>query len=358
MRILLVNDYPPGPTGGAEVHVGRLRDALAAVGDEVELFTAEGEHQGVGRLFDLWDPSARSRLRRRITTFEPDVIHYHNILNELSTSVLGLGPPSVLTVHDARVLGSRIGLDRTSHPLSPAPVMRSAKNALARTRLRRCIHATIAPSEDLADALTGAAFPCVHHVPNFAAPASASEPGSDVLYVGQLSEHKGPDVLLQAFESLAACHPGVRLRFVGSGPMLGALRERAETAGLSQRVVFEGRIEPAEVASRISVAAVVVVPSVGAEGHPLALIDAMASGRPVVVSDQPGLRDVVDDHVGAVVPSGDAVALASAIDALLADRAGLVRRADAARTIAERWSRDAVVPQLRAVYGTVLRDAR
>jgi glycosyltransferase involved in cell wall biosynthesis len=361
MRILLVNDHAPGPTGGAEVHVGRLRDALSADGDDVDVFAADHAHRGLGRALDLWDPTARRRLRERITAFAPDVVHYHNILNELSTSVLGLGVPSVLTVHDPRVLGIRFGLDHGRSGLRPTVALRDVKSRLARSRLRRSADSTIAPSSELADALERAGFPDVHHVPNFATPFDAGPPGTDIVFVGYLGEHKGPHLALSAFAAIADRHPTTRLRFVGEGPMRGRLLASADATGLGARVVMEGLRAPDEVAATLRSAALVTMPSLGVEGGgpTLAVIEAMCSGRPVVVSDRPGVREGVDDEVGAVVPAGDIEALASVIDRLLSDRAGLCRRGDAARDRARAmWSPEVAIPRIKAVYRGVTSGAR
>ncbi len=356
MRILLVNDHPPGPSGGAEVHVGRLQEALADAGDAVELFVAAEVHRGAARVLDLWDPVARRRLAGRVAEFRPDVIHYHNILDELSTSVLGLGVPSVVTVHDPRVLGVRFGLDHGRSGLTPRVALRDAKNRVGRHRLRRSVRATVAPSAALAAMLEGAGFPDVHHVPNFATPSASGPPGDDVVFVGLLSDHKGPSILLEAFARVAERHSTARLRFVGDGPQRAQLRSSAEALGLATRVVLDGAVPPSEVADALRSAALVVVPSLGVEGGgpTMAVIEAMCAGRAVLVSNRPGVTEGVDDSVGAIVPAGDRHALADALDHLLADRAGLQRRGELALERARsRWSAEVAVPALRAIYRTV-----
>jgi glycosyltransferase involved in cell wall biosynthesis len=360
MRILLVNDHPPGPTGGAEVHVGRLREALLGAGDEVDLFVADGEHRGLAKAFDLWDPTARRRLQDRLATFSPDVVHYHNVLNVLSTSVLGLGVPAVLTVHDPRLLGIRFGLDHGRSGLRPDVALRDAKNRLGRHRARRNVQATIAPSVELAASLADAGFPDVHHVPNFAPLLEAGPPGDDIVFVGHLMEHKGPHLALGAFVAIADRHRSSRLRFVGDGPMRQQLESSARAAGLGSRVVMEGVLAPEAVPDVLRSAALVTVPSLSVEGGgpTLAVIEAMCSGRPVVVSDRPGVREGVDDEVGSVVPADDVDALAAAIDRLLGDRDVLRRRGAAALERARTtWAPGVAVPRFHAIYRTVSHGA-
>lgn len=356
MRVLLVNDHPPGPTGGAEVHVGRLADALGAAGCRVETFFALRPHTGWRRVLDLWDPSARRAMRQVVRSFAPDVVHYHNVTNELSTSVLGTGVPAVLTVHDPRILGRRFGMDEGAPWWAPAPLLRSAKDRLARTRLRRGVDATIVPNATLADDARRAGFPGVHHVENLTPVIPSGPPGSEVLFVGGLSPHKGPQVLLDAWREVGPRCPGSVLRIVGDGPLRRSLETVARSLGPDTRVEFEGAVDPDDVPRLLGAAAVVVVPSLGAENCPMVVLEAMATGRPVVVSDWPGVSDVVDDRVGAVVPRGDVAALAEVLAGLLGDGPRLARLGAAAMARAnDRWASPVVAPRLIGVYRSVQR---
>ena len=359
MRVLLVNDHPPGPTGGAEVHLARLRHGLEAAGHRVGLFVPDTVHRGAGRLLDLWDPAARRRLQRRVASFRPDVVHYHNVVNELSTSVLGTGVPAVLTVHDARILGIRAGVDHGRSPRHPEMLARATKNQVASFRLRRGVHATIVPSRELAEAVRAAGFPRVHHVANFAPVQPETPPGREVLFLGMVAEHKGPHVLVEAFERIAPRHPDVTLRIVGDGPMLDELRRRVDRSGAPVR--FDGRIPVDDIPSRLRAAGLVALPSLGVEGGgpTLAVVEAMCSGRGVVVTDRPGVREGVDRSVGRVVPAGDVGALADAISELLSDPGELSRCGSAARRRAiERWSPAAAVARIGSVYEEVVHGCR
>lgn len=339
------------------MHVGRLRDSLRAAGCEVEVFVAAAPHVGWRRALDLWDPIARRALRRRVEAFGPDVVHYHNVLNELSTSVLSLGRPSVLTVHDPRLVGIRFGPEQFESPWAPRGVVRSLKNRIARERLRRHVAATIAPSADLARRLISAGFQRVEHIENFASAPLVGPPGSDVVYVGALERHKGPQVLIDAWGVIATRHPGSSLRIVGGGSEELALRDRVTRSGIAGSVRFCGRVEPDDVVTHLGDAALVVVPSLGVEGGgpTLAVIEAMAAGRAVIVSDRPGVREGVDEAVGRIVPADDPLALGQAIDDLLADPAQLRSLGEAAaRRAAERWAPEPAARRIIAVYRSVL----
>ncbi|HEU5083323.1 MAG TPA: glycosyltransferase family 4 protein [Acidimicrobiales bacterium] len=355
LRVLLVSDYPPGPTGGAEVQVGRVADALRAAGCEVRIATGDGSHTGWRRALDLWDPAARRRVARDADDLAADVVHYHNVLNELSTSVVGIGRPSVLTVHDPRLVGERFGIDQGRAALAPVPALRSLKDRVARHRLRRHADAVTAPNPVLVERLRADGFRDVHHVEGITPATPHGPPGTDVVFAGVLAEHKGAHVLLDAWQRIADRHPGATLRIVGDGPQRATLDASVRQRDLGARVVLVGAVPPDEVPGQFARAAVVVVPSLGTETQPLAVLEALASGRPVVASRWPGVEATVDDEVGALVPPGDPAALAATLDALLSDRAALVRLGAAAAARAERrWSPAAGAARLLAVYRSVL----
>lgn len=110
VRVLCVNDLPPGGSSGAEVHLDLLVGALRRAGDEAEVFSRP-PRAGAVRMLDAWDPLARRALTAAARRIRPDVLHFHNVVRELSVSVLGAAPgvPRVLTVHDGRLLGDADG---------------------------------------------------------------------------------------------------------------------------------------------------------------------------------------------------------------------------------------------------------
>jgi glycosyltransferase involved in cell wall biosynthesis len=148
--------------------------------------------------------------------------------------------------------------------------------------------------------------------------------------VGRLAPLKGQDQLLDAWPAVLAQVPDARLVLVGDGPMAG--RWRTHPAGALESVHWHGH--SAAVVDWYTAANVVVLPS-RAEGMALVPIEAMACGRAVVAFDVGGVRESVGD-AGAVVPSGDVAALASAMVARLADPALAVQESWRGRGRAER----------------------
>jgi glycosyltransferase involved in cell wall biosynthesis len=145
-----------------------------------------------------------------------------------------------------------------------------------------------------------------------------------VVCVGRLHRQKGQHRLLDAWPQLLRQVPGARLALVGEGPDRESLEARQAPA-----VTLVG--QTSEVRDWVLAADVVVQPSTW-EGMSLSLLECMATARSVVVTDVPGMGEVVREGTGAVVPLDDAPALADALaarllDPALADREGKAGRA-------------------------------
>lgn len=126
--------------------------------------------------------------------------------------------------------------------------------------------------------------------------------------VGRLHRQKGQHLLLDAWPQVLAHVPQARLALVGDGPDRADLERREPPA-----TTFVGRSD--DVDRWLAAADLVVQPSVW-EGMSLSLLEAMAAGRSVVVTDVPGMREVVQDGTGAVVPR-TVEAIAAAVAARL-----------------------------------------
>jgi glycosyltransferase involved in cell wall biosynthesis len=159
-----------------------------------------------------------------------------------------------------------------------------------------------------------------------------------VCYIGQLYPWKGVDVLVDAMRYL----DGAELAIVGGlppEPDLDRLHRLAATLSVQDRVSFRGYLPPPALDAERAASDVFVIPLLDSATarlftSPLKLFEAMASGRPVVASDLPSIREVlVHEQNALLVPAGDSRALASAIDRLLRDR-------DLARRLAARAFED------------------
>lgn len=356
MRVILVNDYEPGHGSGAEVHLLRLIDGLGLAGDAVEVFTG-ARRRGAGRALDLWDPLSLRRLRRLEERFRPDVVHYHNVLRELSASVFVAARLAgrLLTVHDLRLAGVPEGAMNRPSDRAPMRLAKTAKARFDRRVARHRMHAIIAPTQTTAQRLRYAGFRGIHVVPHFADPGpdlTTPQSAADVLVAGRLSPEKGVDVLILAFSQIADRHPASRLLIVGDGPERDRL-EAFASQQIGERARFLGLLDEASVRNLMATEArVVAAPSLAEEGAGLTVIEGALAGRPVVASDAGSLPELVRQAgCGTVVPRGDVAALATALDALLADNVRADRLGRAGRRWAiHEWSTPVGIARTRAVY--------
>jgi len=142
-----------------------------------------------------------------------------------------------------------------------------------------------------------------------------------ILAVGRLVEKKGLTYLIEACRLLIAEGHALRCLIAGDGPLRSALATQA--ASLGDRVTFLGPLTREQVRTEMQAASAFVLPSVIAadgdrEGMPVVLLEAMASGLPVVASHTVGIPELIRDHSeGRLVPPGDAPALAHALKRLL-----------------------------------------
>ncbi|MCL2503894.1 MAG: glycosyltransferase [Coriobacteriia bacterium] len=200
-----------------------------------------------------------------------------------------------------------------------------------------------------------------------------------LLSVGRLSPEKGHEVLLKAFAALAdparsglapsgtappdatsseTAQPdappqnlaasGLSLTIVGDGAERAALARLAEGLGISDRVRFTGVLVGEPLVAEMRAADLFVLPSL-AEGFGVVLIEAMATGLPVVATRSGGPEDIVNDANGVLVEPGDSEALARGIREA-AERLAVYDRAAIAADVAARYSPQAVGRRLTALY--------
>jgi glycosyltransferase involved in cell wall biosynthesis len=349
VRVLCVNDLAPGGASGAEVHLALLVEGLRAAGDEVECFSLP-LRSGMGRLSDVWSPAARTALEQAIRAFRPEVLHFHNVVRELSVAVLTAAPalPRVMTVHDGRLLGDA---DAQGSTLRAWQRLRSHGE---RRVARRHGGPLLAVSDPLRSRLLSAGFPDVVHAAPWAERPSATvtAPAScrDVVFLGRLDRDKGVAGLVEAF--LDAAGPSSRLVLAGSGSFLPPP---------DPRVLLTGRLDRAQVSALLGSARLVALPSLSSrrpEGSPLALVEALVHGRPLLVSDDPGCaalaRPDAPSPAGVVVPAGDIPALSAALSRLLQDDALVTRLAAGAALAAQEHTVEVGIARVRAAYAQAL----
>lgn len=287
-------------------------------------------------------------VRRAVREVRPDVLHVHWIIPQ---GVVALGVmgrvPAVVTTLGGDLYGLRNPL---ALALKRAVVRRASALTTMNEDMRQQLVALGAPEPRATVVPMGADLDGIRA----AAEGITREPGR-LLFVGRLVEKKGLTHLLDSLRALD--DPALRLIVVGDGPLRRDLE--AQAAGLP--VEFLGALGRTALARQYARAMLMVVPSTRAasgdqDGLPVALLEAMGLGCPVVASDLPGINEVVlDGDTGRLTPPGDAVALAAAIREVtgspeLADRFGA-----AARALSESLSVEMVGARYRELLFSVLR---
>lgn len=179
--------------------------------------------------------------------------------------------------------------------------------------------------------------------------------GNEILCVAALSRRKGHGVLLDAVARVRAGGAAPRLTLVGDGPEREQLERRAAELGLGDAVRFAGAVGHDRVGDFYAQADVFCLPSFG-EGVPTVLMEAMASGLPVVATNVMGTAELVEDgRSGIVVAPARADLIAEALQRLTGDAALRRRMGDEARArIAEHFELGAAVSALREVMAPLI----
>jgi glycosyltransferase involved in cell wall biosynthesis len=208
--------------------------------------------------------------------------------------------------------------------LSSAAWSRIAKRALERVALRRAAGVIVPTPELGAHVRSIAPDQPIHLIPNgvdlrrFRPDGRRSGHGACVLYVGRLSPEKNLSALVAASAMLRSRLP-VRLVMIGAGPLRDRLEIEARDAGVSAE--FPGVVDHDRLPAYLDRADAFVLPSF-TEGHPKALIEAMAAGVPCIASDCAGNRALVKhDETGLLFEPRDPAALAACLERVLTDPA-------------------------------------
>lgn len=155
-----------------------------------------------------------------------------------------------------------------------------------------------------------------------------------LVHVGRLAPAHGLTELIEALAAIRGVRPGLRLTFVGEGPARARLEVLAQALGVD--VTFTGYRPDAELPALLAAADAFVLPGLTG-GLPMALVEAMAAGLPVVAVRVDGVSDLVEDGVsGRLVPPGNTEALALALLDVTESAATARRMGEAGRALVER----------------------
>jgi len=361
MRILHVyKDYFP-VLGGIENHIKVLAEAQAAAGHKVIVLICDPgprsrveDLNGVrvikaGRMGTFASMPLSLRQWIYLARLHPDVVHVHSPypLGEVGAWLLKPHVPMVVTYHSDVV--RQKGWLKVYGPILRR-VLRRADRILPTSSKYLDSSEWLQP---VRDRCTVVPLGVDHQW--FSPPPEPYAGPPALLFVGRLRYYKGLDTLLRAMVHLPS---DVRLRVVGTGPMLGLWESLAAELDLVSRVEFVGEVSDADLPAQYHRASLFVLPAnARSEAFGMVLTEAMASGLPCVTTEVgTGTSWVVQDGVtGAVVPPDDPPALAEALVALLSQPARLREMGVAGRArVVTEFTQDRLVDRVMQVYESLV----
>ncbi len=346
MKILLCHNFYQQP--GGEDHVYRDEGwLLERFGHEVIRFERDNHDiDQASRLATaqatLWSHDSYREITRLIRKHRPDVAHFHNTFPLISPSgyyaAQRCGVPVVQTMHNFRTIcpGSTLLREHTvcekcirktfAWPGVMHKCYRNSRGASVITALsagvhrlggtwNRCISRYIALTQHSRERFiaSGLQPEMVAVKPNFVRPDPGVFPAvnREAVFVGRLSIEKGIDTLLDAWDILGS---SITLKIIGDGPM----RQRVLEAQKNNAAIeWLGQLPYDQVLKRVGEARTLICPSIWYETFGRTMIEAFATGTPVIASNLGSMLELVSDGVnGLHFQSGDAGDLAAKVVSL------------------------------------------
>ena len=338
-QLLALSRWQPVLTGF------RLAHGLDLADIDYELLTARWPQKlsqraiPVFREFGLYPPGLRRRLRRCAGNLVH--VHFGTDLVAAWPVLRGLGLPIVATLHGFDINTHKEFWEQLAraHRLYPQRLLQASRHpqvhfiAVSEAIRRRAIDYGI-PSEKISVNYIGV------DVARFNPSGQPlAQRRRRILYVGRMVEKKGAGILIRAFARVRECLPEAELTVVGDGPLLAESQRLARDLNLP--VSFLGSLAHDAVRRQMSEARVFCLPSItapngDAEGFPIVILEALASGVPVISSARGGAAEGITHGVtGWCFPEHDVNALVDALIQSLTDDALVTRMSRAARAQVE-----------------------
>lgn len=380
LRILILSDgWPPYEVGGAEVVAHRFATRYASRGHDVGVLTTvrhgsqsvkQQESEPKIKVFSvptcyprllrsylsLYNPAVTQSIQSAIADFRPDIVHAHNVHRYLSYHSLTLcrraSIPVVLTLHDAMSVDYGRFVQAYRHQptdIDEVPDYRVKllptvlryhvqycpfRNPMIRRVLHQSVDLRCVPSRAMAALLNTNGIPTDEVIPNgidpeeFAAlpgqfgpdPTAASQPEAPSITVaGRLTKDKGAFQALEALALLRDRGIGCRLVLLGGARGQDQLfDQRVSQLRLEDRVTYQGWLGGSDLVVAYRDSSIILVPSVYLDNYPTVVLEAMALGKPLVVTAFGGAREPVEAaECGFVVSPFDVPRMADSLERLI-----------------------------------------
>lgn len=358
MKIMQV--IPRLEIGGAERMCESLSSAFKELGHEVVIVSMfdyktvinqnleekgikiEYLHKHVG--FDL---SVKGKLKKLIKQYKPDVIHTHLNTLKYTAGVASklLNQPIVHTVHNVAQKEAPEFDRKTNKKLYQS--QKAVPVALTELVRQTIVEVYGLNENSIPTILNGS------DVRRFV-PKTYYEPQNGeicIINVAAFTQAKNHECSVETFAKLHQKYPNTRLMFAGTGDKMEAIKSMAEQLGVADSIDFFGSVD--NIADVLSKSDIFILPSTY-EGMPISIIEAMASGLPVVASRVGGVPDMIDDGKDGILIDPTVDSLYSALETLINDQALRENLGKQARIKSETMSSIAMAENYLKLYNQII----
>lgn len=361
--------------GGVERHVCILAHELAKKGHDVTLFAAKSlkhdqrseiESLSVKRIstgISVYNSYLPLSLLWRFDPSEYDIIHAHTpvpaIADMAALRNINHHTPFVLTYHnDITKSGLIGGIVSSVYNLTLGKFLIENSDRIITTTRSYAVNSGLIKLSLSKVRVIPNGVDCDLFNPGLDATLirkkySISSSDKLILFVGHLDRYKGCDYLVRALSLITGSIEHVHLLIVGSGPQYNSLRQIAASLDIEDKITFAGYVRDDELPYIYASADVFVLPSVSCyEGFGIVQLEALSSGKPVVTTTLPGVREVDSDEVATLhVTPRDISELSQAIIHVLSNDDMAQRMGHDGRKLAlEQYSWSKVVDGIEKVY--------
>ncbi|HDO19270.1 MAG TPA: glycosyltransferase family 1 protein, partial [Thermoplasmatales archaeon] len=339
MRVAMVTEWFDAGGGGVAVHIKYLAEYLMRYDVEVEIITGCWNPEEVpvdapvhvikgpkDPFFKLnISPGTPKEMREIIKKGDFDVVHAHHAFARIPLNALAiardLGIRSILTTHTVSFMPDYEYLWKTISYGYPAYRMMLSKAdeiiAVSVAAKKFISHFTDVPVVVIPNGVDTHKFRNIDKQEARKIMGFGDE--AFFLYVGRLVSKKGLFTLLLAFKDVLKEIPEAKLRIAGKGKLKPILQSFVNVLGINENVEFLGFL-PGELLNPLfSSADIFVLPSSFGESFGIVILEAMASGTPVIGTRVGGVEEILGEGNGILVPPSDPSALADAMVSLIND---------------------------------------
>jgi len=382
MKIALVSPYDFAYPGGVTNHISCLEHQLTLMGHEVKVIAPAS--RAVPTFGDKFIPIGKPRpiptsgsicritislhlaptIKAVLEREKFDIIHLHEpFMPMLCSAVLRFShTTNVGTFH-----AFQHSVGYLSHPLSGYNFGRPISTIILKRRARK-LHGKIAvskPAMEFASKYVPGEYNIIpngidlaHFSPDVSPIDEFCDGKLNILFVARLESRKGLNYLIKAYKRVKEEFSNSRLIIVGPGTRLRRKYERQVKRNRLQDVVFVGYVAYAELPRYYKTADIFCSPATGRESFGIALLEAMAVGKPIVASNIDGYANLITDGVeGLLVPPKDEKALAQALISLMANESLRQQMGARERLTAKKYDWKHVAQRVFDYYVKVLNES-